>query len=136
MLECQIFIELIKLEKIDDAISFAQCNLSKYKKIGNKEKDYLEKVSGLLAYNIPSISHLNYLLDIKHRETVSDIVNNSILLSLQDNNNNNINNNNNNSCESKCSKLEIIIKQIVATQKIITEQIDNKGELFKLQNYI
>lgn len=60
LLCCQHFIELIRHEKIGDAIEHAQKVLSQFKGLDQQEESLLEEVLGLLAYgdiaNSPGIS--------------------------------------------------------------------------------
>jgi len=85
MLQSQCFIELIKNGKIEEAVKFAQQNLSKFvngkaeRKLTGKEESFLQEVLGLLAYEDPSNSPLGHLLQISQREIAADAVNTAIL---------------------------------------------------------
>jgi len=85
MLQSQCFIELIKNGKIEEAVKFAQQNLSKFvngkaeRKLTGKEELFLQEVLGLLAYEDPSNSPLGHLLQISQREIAADAVNTAIL---------------------------------------------------------
>jgi len=82
LLQCQKFIELIRRNSVDEAVEFAQNELSQFTNIQNAEivdQKLLQDAVALLAYIDPSHSPIAYLLQTSQREMVADELNETIL---------------------------------------------------------
>jgi len=123
LLQCQLFIEMIKRSKIDDAIACAQTVLSSFRsKLDQSEEKLLQDVLGLLAYSNPLQSPLSYLLHIQQRESVADELNKSIL-SLE-------------KAPKSQPTLERLLRHLVVTHLVLREENGGMGEKFSLKNYL
>jgi len=124
LLHCQQFIEMVKQRQIEEAVVFAQKVLCKYWETeSGKNAAYLKDCCALLCYTEPESSPVNHLLEMSHRESIADKLNNAIL--RQD-------------CpKGECiSKLERLIKHLTAVRQTIRQENGEKGEIFSLQKYL
>jgi len=122
LLNCQYFIELIRQDKVGEAIDYAQKILSPFKAIESWEESYLQEVLGLLAYTNPYQSSVSHLLGVQQREVVADAVNEFVLVLEKQ--------------HPSQSTLETLMRQLATTQNTLREENGDRGEIFHLSNYV
>ncbi|XP_042441297.1 ran-binding protein M homolog [Zingiber officinale] len=118
----QRFIEYIKAEQSEDAVSYGSTEITKFYKV-KSYADLLEDIVGLLAYKVPEESSLGYLLDLPQREFVADAVNAAVLSTnpaLKDPNR----------CMHSC--LEKLLKQLTLCSLEKRAMNEDQGEAFYL----
>ena len=114
----QQFIELLRQEKIAEAVEHARNSLSPFQGQSQEHDQHLQDVLALLAYKDPYTSPMGYLMTTSQRETVADVINTAML-------------------ETKSKAvLEKILTQLCRVQAEIRRRNDNKGENFKLDRLI
>ena len=117
-LSVQQFIELLRQEKIAEAVEHARNSLSPFQGQSQEHDQHLQDVLALLAYKDPYTSPMGYLMTTSQRETVADVINTAML-------------------ETKSKAvLEKILTQLCRVQAEIRRRNDNKGENFKLDRLI
>jgi len=125
LLTCQHFIELINLQKLGEAVDYAQRVLSQLRNLDQKEEQYLQNVLGLFAYGDLRNSPVSHLLGMQQREIVADAVNELIL--------------NHSAVETKqpsLSNVETLIRQLIAVQNTARSENGNRGEVFCFKDYV
>ena len=123
VLEIQKFIELIREQKIPEAVEHARTSLSDFR---GQQAEALQEVLALLAYKDPMESPMAYLMGHNQREAVADIINAAMLSAgslggTKDN---------------LKSVLEKLLLQLCRVQAEIRIRNDNKGEIFKLNHIL
>ncbi|KAM7519218.1 hypothetical protein LguiB_018180 [Lonicera macranthoides] len=83
MLHCQKFIELVRVEKLEEAVAYGRIEFEKFFKLAEYD-DLVKDCAALLAYEQPQKSPVGYLLEESQREVVADAVNAVILLTNPD----------------------------------------------------
>eukprot|EP01102_Stenamoeba_stenopodia_P002199 TRINITY_DN11980_c0_g1_i1.p1 TRINITY_DN11980_c0_g1~~TRINITY_DN11980_c0_g1_i1.p1 ORF type:complete len:423 (-),score=89.33 TRINITY_DN11980_c0_g1_i1:31-1299(-) len=78
-LKCQKFIEMIKTSPVEETMLFGQRELYPFYKERVQDRSFIDEVFSLLAYPDPERSPVSYLMDVKRRDAVMDIVNTAIL---------------------------------------------------------
>jgi len=78
-LQQQKLIELIREQKVDEAIEFAQNNLAERGEEDPKVLQELERTMALLAFDDPFTSPFSDLLSLSHRQQIGSEVNEAIL---------------------------------------------------------
>ena len=119
-LEVQQFIELLREEKVSEAVEHARSAFSSFQGHSDEMDQHLEDVLALLAYRDPSTSPMGYLMTTAQREAVADVVNNAMLPKE----------------DQGKSVLEKILVQLCRVQAEIRRRNDNKGEIFKLEHFL
>eukprot|EP01119_Soliformovum_irregulare_P021857 TRINITY_DN7356_c0_g1_i1.p1 TRINITY_DN7356_c0_g1~~TRINITY_DN7356_c0_g1_i1.p1 ORF type:complete len:411 (-),score=88.29 TRINITY_DN7356_c0_g1_i1:526-1758(-) len=120
-LRCQQLIELIRARKLNEAVVFAQSTSSEFTMLESSEEEILQEVLGLLAYEDPSAFPIGRLLKIQQRESVADAVNSAVLVHQ--------------GCSSQ-SKLEVLLRQLLAVRSTMREENDNRGEELLPENVL
>lgn len=127
VLAVQEFVELVRQERLDEAVQFARDVLSTFRDQGPAQDAALREVLALLAYRDPGSpgSPVAPLLSVEFKEHVADVVNARILR-----------------CEGVvpaldghpplCS-IDLLLKQLVATRD---ELRGAQGEVFSLQTVL
>ena len=113
-LSIQQFIELLRQEKVEDAVEHARSSLSLFQ---GHDQNLLQDVLALLAYRDPATSPMGHFMSTAQREKVADIINNHMLAST-----------------SSASVLEKILVQLCRVQAEIRRRNENKGEIFNINN--
>ena len=119
-LEVQQFIELLREEKVSEAVEHARSAFSSFQGHSDEMDQHLEDVLALLAYRDPSTSPMGYLMTTAQREAVADVVNNAMLPKE----------------DQGKSVMEKILVQLCRVQAEIRRRNDNKGEIFKLEHFL
>ncbi|KAK9049931.1 hypothetical protein SSX86_007556 [Deinandra increscens subsp. villosa] len=78
MLHCQKFIELVRAERLEEAMDYGRTRFEKFYSFTQYE-DLVKDCAALLAYEEPKKSSVGYLLGEWQRENVADAVNAMIL---------------------------------------------------------
>lgn len=79
MLQCQKFIELVRVGHLEEAVEYGRSHFEKFYKLKEYE-DLVKDCAGLLAYEDPKKSGgLGYLVEDSQRENLADAVNAMIL---------------------------------------------------------
>ncbi|XP_076897367.1 ran-binding protein M homolog [Bidens hawaiensis] len=78
MLHCQKFIELVRGERLEEAVDYGRTQLKKFHSLKHCQ-DLVKDCGALLAYEDPKKSWVGYLLEEWQRENVADAVNAIIL---------------------------------------------------------
>lgn len=79
MIHCQKFIELVRVDKLEEAVAYGRVEFEKFFKL-EELGDLLKDCAALLAYEKPQDSPVGYLLEDSQREVVADAVNAAILM--------------------------------------------------------
>ncbi|CAF0738772.1 unnamed protein product [Adineta steineri] len=79
-LKQQHLIELIRLNLIDDALSYAQIHLAEFAEDEILMRQELEKTMALLVFDKPLESPYGYLMQISHRQQVANEINSALLI--------------------------------------------------------
>ncbi|CAF0769743.1 unnamed protein product [Adineta steineri] len=79
-LKQQHLIELIRLNLIDDALSYAQIHLAEFAEDEIIMRQELEKTMALLVFDKPLESPYGYLMQISHRQQVANEINSALLI--------------------------------------------------------
>eukprot|EP00250_Pteridium_aquilinum_P024567 c29258_g1_i1 orf=64-1431(+) len=126
LLDCQQFIELIKVGSLEAAVTHAQKKLASLLGI-SLYQNLLQDCIALLAYERPTESPVGHLLMLGQREAVADAVNSAVLLTDPAISS---------SKASPQSSLEKLLRQLTAchTEKWILN--GKEGEMFKLHRVL
>eukprot|EP00743_Colponemidia_sp_Colp-15_P004857 GILK01005234.1.p1 GENE.GILK01005234.1~~GILK01005234.1.p1 ORF type:complete len:459 (-),score=65.62 GILK01005234.1:145-1350(-) len=123
-LHCQAFIQLISKGATAEAVEYCQTVLCQLAMQSESSQDNsggvaktIQEVIGLLAYEQPQTSPLQHLLTLSYREQVADKLNAAVLASLG---------------APKRSRLETLIRQLVAVKRLERKQRGNRGEVYTL----
>ncbi|QDZ21211.1 SPRY domain-containing protein [Chloropicon primus] len=132
-LSVQQFIELLRQEKISEAVEHARTSFSTFQGHSDQIDQHLEDVLALLAYKDPYTSPMGYLMTTTQREAVADAINSAMLEASS-----NVPTPYASSGGSKTSKsvLEKILVQLCRVQAEIRRKNENKGEIFNLEDHI
>ncbi|KAJ3675514.1 hypothetical protein LUZ60_004556 [Juncus effusus] len=122
LLHSQRFIEYIRAEQLEEAVSYGRSHLAKYY-INKSFDSLLKETVALLAYKDPVNSSVGYLLSPKQREFVADSVNSAVLAT---------NPNLKDPESSMVSCLERLLRQLTACSLERRNLGENHGEVFFL----
>ncbi|CAF5229003.1 unnamed protein product, partial [Rotaria magnacalcarata] len=75
----QHLIELIRLNLIDEALTYAQTHLAEFAEDEIKMRQELEKTMALLVFDKPLESPYGYLMETSHRQIIANQINNALL---------------------------------------------------------
>ncbi|GAQ84119.1 spla ryanodine receptor domain-containing protein [Klebsormidium nitens] len=120
LLNCQKFVEYIKLSQLDEAVKHARGVLSTFRGYSALQDAHLEDVLALLAYEDPSSSPVAYLLSHSQREVVADTLSASVLALASP------------TSRPPQSALELLLRQLTAchTERRLVD--GGQGEVFRL----
>jgi hypothetical protein len=76
----QHLIELIRLNLIDEALTYAQIHLAEFAEDEIVMRQELEKTMALLVFEKPLESPYGYLMELSHRQQVAHDVNSALLI--------------------------------------------------------
>ncbi|CAF4401357.1 unnamed protein product, partial [Rotaria socialis] len=76
----QHLIELIRLNLIDEALTYAQTHLAEFAEDEIKMRQELEKTMALLVFDKPLESPYGYLMETSHRQIIANQINNALLV--------------------------------------------------------
>ncbi|CAF4484837.1 unnamed protein product [Rotaria socialis] len=79
-LKQQHLIELIRLNLIDEALTYAQTHLAEFAEDEIKMRQELEKTMALLVFDKPLESPYGYLMETSHRQIIANQINNALLV--------------------------------------------------------
>ncbi|CAF1155211.1 unnamed protein product [Rotaria sordida] len=79
-LKQQSLIELIRLNLIDEALTYAQVHLAEFAEDDIKMRQELEKTMALLVFDKPLESPYGYLMETSHRQIIANQINNALLI--------------------------------------------------------
>ncbi|KAH6558371.1 hypothetical protein KP509_1Z067400 [Ceratopteris richardii] len=126
LLDCQQFIELIKVGSLEAAVKHAQEKLANLMGVGLYQT-LLQDCIALLAYEHPKESPVGHLLMLGQREAVADAINSAILItdpSLPS------------SRSSPQSTLEKLLRQLTACHTEKWKLNGGQGEMFRLHRVL
>ena len=122
-LNTQIFIEMIRTRRLDDAMNFAQNEFRNYWNPENQDK--IQECCALLCYATPEESPMAYLLTKSHSEQIADQANLAILQrhdqDLED--------------MIKSSDIASLLNHLLTVQRGLREYRDH-GEVFSISQFI
>ena len=134
-LSVQQFIELLRKDKVAEAVEHARSSFSAFQGHSEQIDRHLEDVLALLAYKDPFASPMGHLMTTTQRETVADVTNAAMLDASTEGSSAStaLGGSGGRGCKSV---LELILVQLCRVQAEIRRRNDNKGEIFDLDQHV
>ena len=129
------FIELLRKDKVAEAVEHARSSFSAFQGHSEQIDRHLEDVLALLAYKDPFASPMGHLMTTTQRETVADVTNAAMLDASTEGSSAStaLGGSGGRGCKSV---LELILVQLCRVQAEIRRRNDNKGEIFDLDQHV